>query len=51
MGSDHRLVVVFGRDAAGNQLKRTILTSDAEACLTLKTVINKVLGIQSPEGL
>jgi len=51
MGSDHRLVVVFGRDTAGNQMKRTILTKDPEACRTLKLVVNKVLGNRSPDGI
>ena len=51
MGNDSRLVAVFGRDAVGHQLKRSILTQDAQACVQLKAVINKVLGVVSPEGL
>lgn len=43
MGNDHRLVVVFGRDSIGGQIKKTILCKDAESCTALKSVVNIIL--------
>jgi len=38
-----RLVAVFGRDAYGLPLKRTLLCRDAAACRQLKAVIHRLL--------
>jgi hypothetical protein len=45
LGDDRRLIAVFGRDAVGLPLKRTILCQDPGACQHLAAVIHGILGL------
>jgi len=46
LGDDQRLIAVFGRDAFGLPLKRTILCQNPTACQQLKEVVNGILGLK-----
>ena len=41
IGDDSRLVAIFGRDAAGRQLKCTVLCSDMASCAALKRLVDE----------
>jgi hypothetical protein len=47
MGDDQRLIAVFGRDAFGLPLKRTILCQDSSSCQQLKIVVNSILELNA----